>query len=375
MALSKNQKRPVVVYGASGYTGMLIIESLIDQGIPFIAAGRDAGRIKTNLAERVAGLENGDYEIVEVAHETKALTKLFTGAKVVCNTVGPFTRYYREVAQACVDAGCHYIDTTGEQAFTMRLEREFGAAFAEKSLLLAPAVSYMYVPLQIAAELCLEQGGIDSLDCVCVPTAVPTVGSANTIMVLLLDPSFHLKDNKLVAWTLGEARDVVTPGFATTNLGLPWGGTQLPQYYLHDPRVRNCSALVGFSDRAMMSGLVEHTKTLAAQVEGMSDAGRWEVTDAFARGLTTKMPPRERPSVHRSIDHVVGRGALKEVSATLIGLTPYITTGVLQAYAASRLIAGSHRAVGFASACAAFGHRDLLDHLESKGLFSHRVAH
>lgn len=125
------------------------------------------------------------------------------------------------------------------------------------------------------------------------------------------------------------------------------GGTQLPQYYLHDPRVRNCSALVGFSDRAMMSGLVEHTKTLAAQVEGNGDAERREVTDAFARGLTPKMPPRERPSLHRSIDSVVGRCPLKEVSATLIGVMPYITTGVLQDYAASRLIAGTHRTVGF----------------------------
>ena len=36
---------PVVVYGASGYTGRLVIEFLREYGIPFIAAGRSRSRI------------------------------------------------------------------------------------------------------------------------------------------------------------------------------------------------------------------------------------------------------------------------------------------------------------------------------------------
>jgi hypothetical protein len=372
--VAQSQKKPVVVYGASGYTGMLIIEQLVDLGIPFIAAGRDAARIRANMAERVAGLENAVYEVVEVEHEAKALTRAFTGAKVVCNTVGPFLRYYKETVTACVNAGCHYLDTSGEQAATIRLEREFGAAFASKGLLLAPAISYMYVLLQIAAELCLEQGGIDSLDCVCVPTAVPTVGSANSIMVVLLEPAFFLKDKQFVEWSLGDGREVVTPGFATTNLGLPWGGTPLPQYYLNDSRVRNCTALVGFSDRAMMTGLVQQAKQMKEQVRGKSEAERYAILDDFARLLAARMPPRERTTIHRSIDHVVARGGLKEVSATVIGVLPYVTTAALQAYSVSRLLANSQSTSGFASACAAFGHRQILSFLEDRGLVSHRIV-
>ena len=33
---------PVVVYGASGYTGTLVMDWLIDQRIPFRAVGRSA---------------------------------------------------------------------------------------------------------------------------------------------------------------------------------------------------------------------------------------------------------------------------------------------------------------------------------------------
>jgi len=33
--------KPVVVYGASGYTGQLICEYLREFNVPFVAAGRD----------------------------------------------------------------------------------------------------------------------------------------------------------------------------------------------------------------------------------------------------------------------------------------------------------------------------------------------
>ena len=83
-------KHPVVVHGASGYTGMLIIDWLIDQRIPFTAIGRSAERVEQNMRERVVRLESAEYEIVECDHDVEALTKAFSGAKVVCNTVGPF---------------------------------------------------------------------------------------------------------------------------------------------------------------------------------------------------------------------------------------------------------------------------------------------
>ena len=58
-------KHPVVVYGASGYTGMLIMDWLIDQAIPFTAVGRNAGRVKELMAQRVVRLESAEYEILE----------------------------------------------------------------------------------------------------------------------------------------------------------------------------------------------------------------------------------------------------------------------------------------------------------------------
>ena len=98
-------KYPVVIYGASGYTGMLIMDWLIDQNIPFTAVARNAARVKEMMAQRVVRLESATYEIIECEHDVAALTKAFTGAKVVCNTVGPFINFGRVGVQAALRAG------------------------------------------------------------------------------------------------------------------------------------------------------------------------------------------------------------------------------------------------------------------------------
>jgi short subunit dehydrogenase-like uncharacterized protein len=80
--MNMSEKKPVVVYGVSGYTGRLVCEYLREYNIPFIAAGRDAAKVKA-VVERIPGIETADYEVAEVEHTVEALTKLFKGAEVV----------------------------------------------------------------------------------------------------------------------------------------------------------------------------------------------------------------------------------------------------------------------------------------------------
>jgi short subunit dehydrogenase-like uncharacterized protein len=112
MTMNTSAKKPVVVYGATGYTGRLIIEYLREFNVPFIAAGRDADRIR-EVVEKVPGIETAQYEVVQVEHTVEALSELFDGARVVCNTAGPFIKFGSEVVQAALAAGAHYLDTTG----------------------------------------------------------------------------------------------------------------------------------------------------------------------------------------------------------------------------------------------------------------------
>jgi short subunit dehydrogenase-like uncharacterized protein len=65
-------KHSVIVYGASGYTGMLIMDWLIDQNIPFTAVARNAKRTREMMAQRVVRLESAVYEIIEATHDGAA---------------------------------------------------------------------------------------------------------------------------------------------------------------------------------------------------------------------------------------------------------------------------------------------------------------
>ena len=176
-------KKPVIVYGASGYTGRLVCEYLREYNIPFIAAGRSAEKLNAAMKANVAGIETADYEVVEVPHTVSALTELFNGASVVLNTVGPFARFGGEVVQACWASRCHYTDTTGEQDWLITLEQEWGTKFANAGLLLAPGIAQMYTTGEIAAQLCLETPGLDTLDIAVFWGGSPTIASTQTILV------------------------------------------------------------------------------------------------------------------------------------------------------------------------------------------------
>jgi hypothetical protein len=60
-----------------------------------------------------------------------------------------------------LNAGCHYIDTSGEQDWMIEMGERFGPGYKEKGLLLSPSSAYMFSVCNIAAEFCLEQQGID----------------------------------------------------------------------------------------------------------------------------------------------------------------------------------------------------------------------
>ena len=153
-----SSKQPVVVYGASGYTGRLVCEYLRELNIPFTAAGRDKARVQA-VMDKIPGIETADYEVVGVEHNVEALTELFRGARTVSNMVGPFIKYGHEVAEACLAAGCHYTDTTGEQDWLLEAQERWGQKFADKGLLLSPGVAQMYTTGEIAANICLETRG------------------------------------------------------------------------------------------------------------------------------------------------------------------------------------------------------------------------
>jgi hypothetical protein len=367
--------KPVVVYGASGYTGRLVCEFLRDYGIPFVAAGRDATKLKASMEANVPGIETADYEIAEVNHDLESLTELFTGAKVVLNMVGPFARFGHETVQAALAAGAHYTDTTGEQDWVRDCDEKYGQQFADAGLLIAPGIAQMYTTGEIAAELVLETPGIDTLDIAVFWGGSPTIASTQTILYnAATAPAAYLVRNEYIEHdpTEGHAQ-LVIPGQHELGLALPWGGTSHPVWYKNDARVQNCKALGGVFNKALMVGVPQIVGAALDATKDMNTDDKNAALEATAREVMNVMPPRENPWLNKSLDSVHGSGPLARAHCVIHGNQNYKQTGLMQAYAAQQLIAGASRKVGFASGCKAFGHRELLGVLRAYGFVAEPV--
>ena len=364
-----SDSKQVVVYGASGYTGRLVCEYLREFNVPFIAAGRDKARIAEAL-ETVPGIGTVDHEIVEVEHAVGPLSELFDGASAVCNMVGPFATYGHEVVEACLATGCHYLDTTGEQDWLIDAEAAYGARMAAAGLLLAPGVAQMYTTGEIAAQLCLEQPGLDTLDILVFWKGAPTVASTRTILVnAALAKAYYLEQNAYAEWPAdGGLYSVTVPGQHETGLALPWGGTSHPVWFNRDPRVANVKVLGGVFNRPLMLGVPQIVAAALAQIADLPEAEKHRVLAEQAAAVMNQMPPREYTRINTSLDSVHASGPLGRAHCIIHGNCNYKQTGLLQAYAAYSLLQQPPRRAGFASGCQAFGHRELLGVLRSFGL-------
>jgi len=101
------------------------------------------------------------------------------------------------VVEACLQAGCHYVDISGEQAWIRDVAENWGPKFAQRGLLIAPATAYMSGTSDIAAHFCIEAGGIDTLEVVSLFKGIPTFGSTQTIFAVIQTEAFYLEQNPL----------------------------------------------------------------------------------------------------------------------------------------------------------------------------------
>ncbi|MBL8101752.1 MAG: saccharopine dehydrogenase NADP-binding domain-containing protein, partial [Anaerolineales bacterium] len=100
--------KKILVYGSYGYTGQLIVEQAIKEGLQLILAGRDENQLraqaeKYKLEYRTFTLDN-----------TAALDSALQEADAVLHCAGPFVLTFRQMAEACIRNKKHYVDISGE---------------------------------------------------------------------------------------------------------------------------------------------------------------------------------------------------------------------------------------------------------------------
>nr|WP_281372422.1 DUF5938 domain-containing protein [Prauserella isguenensis] len=228
----------------------------------------------------------------------------------------------------------------------------------------------MYTIGEIAANLCLENPGLDTLDIEVFWKGYPTVASTNTILTnAAFAKAYYLEQNEYVEWPADAGvYEVVVPGRHELCLALPWGGTSHPLWFKNDPRVANARALGGVFDRALMQGVPQIVTGALELMEGKSTEEKYQIIDDQSAAVRSEMPPRENPRINTSLDSVHASGPLGRAHCVIHGNCNYKQTALLNAHATSHLLQDRPRRTGFASSCQAFGHRELLGTLRAFGL-------
>ncbi len=353
-----------VLFGATGYTGRLVAEAMVERGMRPVLAARSRDKLDA-LADELGGeLETAVADV----SDPPSVSALVERGDVLVSTVGPFSRWGGPAAAAATTAGAHYLDSTGEGAFIREVFERYGPAADRGGSAMLTAFGYDWVPGNLAGGLALREAGDDAVRIdvgyFLTGRAAPSGGTQATIAASLGEPSFAFRDGRVRSeraakrvrgFPVGEKRrDAVSVG-GSEHFTLPRIAPQLREVNVYlgwfGPLSRGMQA---FSLGASLPGMSRLLKLAGERLVKGSTGG----PDAEAR--------------LRSGSHVVAiasDGAERELAEVhLAGIDPYTFTGRVLAWGAQLAAEGGLQGTGALGPVEAFGLVGLTDGCRWAGL-------
>lgn len=203
-----------LIYGANGYTGELIAREAARRGLRPVLAGRHAAKIKS-LAEEL-GLEGRVFSLD---------APNLAGVDAVLHCAGPFVHTSAPMMRACLDAGVHYLDITGEIAVFEAIMATNDAA-VRRDVTLIPGVGFDVVPTDcLAAMLAARLPGATELEMAFYsPGAELSRGTMKTMIESIDEGGAIRRDGKIVRVPPAYAeREIPFSIGARMAMTIPWG--------------------------------------------------------------------------------------------------------------------------------------------------------
>jgi short subunit dehydrogenase-like uncharacterized protein len=140
----------LVLFGATGYTGRLVAEVLAQKRprLAWALAGRDRAkleRVRAELAAAYPGLVEPPILVADALDAT-AVGAIAARTRVVCTTVGPFSRYGSALVAACAEHGVDYCDSTGETPWVRAMIDAHHARAAATGARIVPCCGFDSIP-------------------------------------------------------------------------------------------------------------------------------------------------------------------------------------------------------------------------------------
>lgn len=333
----------IAIYGASGYTGRLAVADLAKRGVSMRLVGRNLDRLREAAAE----LGVHDSELAEAdSRDPDALAEAFRDCDTVISCVAPFTHYGAPILHAAIAAGCHYVDTSGEQRWVKRVFEEFSDAARKAGITVVPATTDDGVPGDLIAQLVAR--GLDAIDRISVAHGVfqsgVTRGSMKSFVEIASNPPFVFAEGEWREYPAGMAGIVDFPGEAEGHQVWLLAGPEIVPIAQHI-EARRIEATINVDVSGAVAGLTP--EIIAQQPTGPTDEARRGARFTMMAEIETSAGAVRR-------GHVSGRDV-------------YGMTAVISVEAAIRLAAGK-AAAGVLAPSQAFDAEDFLGALAAYGV-------
>lgn len=230
-----------MIYGANGYTGQLIARAAVARGLRPILAGRNNAAVSALAAEldvpsRVFGLDRPQLDDVAL----------------VLHCAGPFSATAAPMIEACLGAGAHYLDITGEIAVFEHAHEQHDRAVA-RGVVLCPGVGFDVIPTDcVAAKLKQALPDATRLALGFDSRMRMSPGTTKTSMESLGQGGKIRLDGKIVAMAMGSlSREIDFGDGVKWAPAIPWGDVSTAY---HTTGIPNIEVYVA-SSRSQRRGL------------------------------------------------------------------------------------------------------------------------
>jgi short subunit dehydrogenase-like uncharacterized protein len=358
----------VVLFGATGYTGRLVAEAMVERGLKPLLAARSQGKLDALVTELGGDLDTATADV----SDPPTVAALVEKGDVLVTTVGPFVKWGQPAAAAATTKGAHYIDSTGEPSFIREVFERYGPAAERADVGMLTALGYDWVPGNLAGALALERAGelATRVDVGYFITGGGSMsgGTKASTIANITKPGFAFRDGRIeTERTAKRVRSfqVGSKQLAAVSVGSSEHFT-LPRLA---PRLREVNAYLGWfgpASRGMQA--MSAGTSLAMKVPGMDRV--WAgVADRFAQGSTGGPDAEARAKGGSHIVGIAYDASGRQLSeAHVSGVDGYTFTGRMLAWGADRAASGGLKGTGALGPVDGFGLEELVEGCEWAGL-------
>ncbi len=347
----------IVVFGATGLTGKMVVKEVLAAG----GAVRVAVRDQTKMD--ISSLPQIDVFGIDL-EQPKTIKAALQGATVAINCIGPFTKFGMPLAQVIVNEGIHYVDTTGEQIYIKMLFEQIGARAKAKHVCLAPACAFEYAIADTLAALATSKlGECDRFEFTYkVRGAATSLGTRRSILKQLEHPWFRLENGQLCEIRTISVSMVAAKDSNRLKRFIEFPGGEALLLPLHN-RTRFVKSIMQISSDFPILPFPLPTALLRT-------AAAFPITGALMAAAMTKDPNPTAEALDQVSAEIIciAKQGDKQVQTSAIVANPYAVTAVIAASLARQLQEGASNHSGPCSPSMISGANFIREITESRGV-------